>query len=161
MEEKADKPYHLYRWEELTNKQAGTTDEENYEWEWKDSGIMGWVNRETDDVILEHSGELSDELWENWCREHHCPDANVPLQAEYTIRQKLVTQFMQMQWFKQNYQQTFGYMSAKSDNDFTAGKGGIYFTVPADMMCAIRDRTGDTDDLRISDEEYRIMGEQE
>lgn len=157
MEEKADKPYHLYRWQELRNDQAGTTDEENYQWEWKESGIYGWVHRETGDVILEHSGALSDELWENWCREHHCPDANVPLQAEYTIRQKLVTQFMQMQWFKENYNRTFGYMPAESDDDFTAGKGGIYFTVPADMLCAIRDRTDDTDDLKTSDEEYRIM----
>ena len=119
---------------------------------------MGWVNRETEDVILEHSGELSDELWENWCREHHCPDSNVPLQAEYTIRQKLVTQFMQMQWFKKNYNQVFGYAGVvKSEDCFTAGKGGIYFTVPADMMCAIRDRTADTDDLITSDEEYRKM----
>jgi len=155
MERKTAIPYHQYRWQELTNEQAGTTQEEEepYAWDWSDSGIMGWVNSEnSEEVILEHEGALSDELWENWCREHHCPDANVPLQAEYTIRQKLVTQFMQMQWFKHYRNSTIGWMNTGTDFDFTRGRGS-YFTIPSDIMGAVRDRTAYIDDLWQTDEE--------
>ena len=154
----AGHPYHQYRWKELTWKEAGL---EEHDWDcepprltYDKSGQSGWIHKESGHVIFEHDGELSDRLWEQWCRDAHIPSANVPLQAEYEIRQKLVTQFMQIHWFKHYENSTIGWMRTESDYDFTRG-GGSYFTVPTDLMMAVRDASDNFTDLSKTDEEIR------
>ena len=155
----AGHPYHQYRWKELSWKEAGL---EEHDWDcepprltYDPSGQRGWIHKESGHVIFEHDGEVSDRLWEQWCRDMHMPSANVPLQAEYEIRQKLVTQFMQIHWFKHYSNQTSGYMSGKHvEDEFTRGEG-LYFTVPTDLLLAVRDASGDYGDLTRTDEEIR------
>tara|TARA_R100000479_G_scaffold164092_1_gene102822 strand:- start:491 stop:949 length:459 start_codon:yes stop_codon:yes gene_type:complete len=128
--------YHLYRYLELTNLEAGTVDDEFGQYEWAMSGVWGYKNPATEDIIQIQEGELSDRLYEHWLDSYNLKDQDLVMGAEVWLRDTLMAQFFQVEWFKAFQRSTVGFMP-KSDYDFTRGTGS-YYTVPKDLLQALR-----------------------